>query len=45
MIEKDAHLGIINMVIAVHDRVHLASVIKRLRGVKNIYRIVRVRNL
>jgi guanosine-3',5'-bis(diphosphate) 3'-pyrophosphohydrolase len=44
MMEKDAHLGIVNMVINVQDRIHLANVIKRLRTIKAISRIVRVRN-
>jgi guanosine-3',5'-bis(diphosphate) 3'-pyrophosphohydrolase len=44
MVEKDAHLGIVNMVINVQDRIHLAKVIKRLRTIKAISRIVRVRN-
>lgn len=44
MMEKDAHLGIVNLVISVRDRVHLANVIKRLRTIKGINRIVRVRN-
>jgi guanosine-3',5'-bis(diphosphate) 3'-pyrophosphohydrolase len=44
MVEKDAHLGIVNMVINVQDRIHLANVIKRLRTIKAISRIVRVRN-
>ena len=44
MIEKDAHLGIVNMVITVRDRVHLANVIKRLRSIKAISKIFRVRS-
>ena len=44
MTEKDAHLGIINTVITVKDRVHLAAVIKRLRTIKAISRIVRVKS-
>lgn len=44
MMEKDAHLGIVNMVINVQDRIHLASVIKRLRTIKAIGRIVRIKN-
>jgi guanosine-3',5'-bis(diphosphate) 3'-pyrophosphohydrolase len=44
LVEKDAHLGIVNVVIAVHDRVHLANVIKKLRTLKGINRIVRVRS-
>ena len=44
MMEKDAHLGIVNMVISIHDRVHLAKVIKRLRTIKGVSRIVRVKS-
>ena len=44
MVEKDAHLGIVTMVISVHDRVHLAKVIRRLRTIKGINRITRARN-
>ena len=44
LMEKDAHLGIVNMVISVHDRVHLANVIKRLRTIKSINRIIRARS-
>jgi len=41
--EKDAHLGVVNLVINVKDRVHLAAVIKRLRNIKGINRIYRPR--
>ena len=41
MLEKDAHLGIVTMVISVKDRVHLARVIRRLRNIKGINRISR----
>ena len=44
MIEKDARLGIVNVIISVKDRVHLAQVIKRLRLLKPINRIIRVRS-
>jgi guanosine-3',5'-bis(diphosphate) 3'-pyrophosphohydrolase len=44
MIEKDARLGIVNIVLSVRDRVHLAGVIKRLRTVKGINRIIRTRS-
>ena len=44
LLEKDARLGIVNIVISVHDRVHLANVIKRIRTIKSINRITRVRN-
>lgn len=43
MIEKDARLGIVNIVLSVRDRVHLANVIKRLRTIKGINRIIRTR--
>jgi GTP diphosphokinase / guanosine-3',5'-bis(diphosphate) 3'-diphosphatase len=43
MIEKDAHIGIVNVIISVRDRIHLAQVIKRLRLIKPITRIIRVR--
>ena len=42
--EKDARLGIVNLVISVKDRVHLANVIKRLKAVKGITRISRTRS-
>jgi guanosine-3',5'-bis(diphosphate) 3'-pyrophosphohydrolase len=44
MIEKDARLGIVNIVLSVRDRVHLAGVIKRLRTIKGINRIIRTRS-
>lgn len=44
MIEKDARLGTINIVLSVRDRVHLASVIRRLRTLKGTNRIIRTRS-
>lgn len=44
MLEKDAHLATVNIVLSVHDRVHLASVIRRLRTIKGINKIIRVRS-
>ncbi len=44
MVEKDAHLGIVNLVISVRDRIHLANVIKRLRTLKDISRIFRIKS-
>ena len=44
MIEKDAHLVVVNLTISVRDRVHLARVIKRLRTIKGVSKIVRARN-
>ena len=42
MMEKDAHLGIVNMVINVQDRIHLANVIKRLRTIKAILSLIHI---
>ena len=44
LIEKDARLGIVNIVVSVHDRVHLAKVIKRVRTIKGINKITRVKS-
>ncbi len=44
MIEKDARLGTVNIVLSVRDRVHLAHVIKRLRLIKGINKILRTKN-
>jgi len=44
MIEKDARLGIVNIVLSVRDRVHLAGVIRRLRTIKGINKIIRTRS-
>lgn len=44
MTERDAHLSIVSITLAVRDRIHLANVIKRLRTIKGISRIIRTRN-
>ena len=44
MMERDAQLSIVNMIVAVRDRVHLANVIKRIRTIKGITRVIRVRS-
>ncbi len=44
LLEKDARLGIVNMVLSVQDRIHLASVIKKIRTIKGINKITRVRS-
>jgi GTP diphosphokinase / guanosine-3',5'-bis(diphosphate) 3'-diphosphatase len=44
MVERDARLGTVNIVLTVKDRVHLAQFIKRLRTVKGINRIIRSKN-
>jgi len=44
MVEKDARLGTVNIVLSVKDRVHLANVIKRLRTLKGVNKIIRTKN-
>jgi len=44
LLEKDARLSIVNIVVSVKDRIHLANVIKRLRTIKGISKIIRVRS-
>ena len=44
MMERDAHLSTVNLVLAVRDRVHLANVIKRLRIIKGVTKITRMRS-
>ncbi len=44
LIEKDARLGTVNIVLSVRDRVHLAGVIKRLRTIKGVNRIIRTKS-
>tara|TARA_R110002072_G_scaffold1369_7_gene11381 strand:- start:73972 stop:76080 length:2109 start_codon:yes stop_codon:yes gene_type:complete len=43
MVERDAALSTVNIVLSVRDRVHLAAVIKRLRTVRSINKITRTR--
>ena len=42
--ERDARLSIVNLTLAVRDRVHLARIIKRLRNLSHVGRISRVHN-
>ena len=44
LIEKDAKLGTVNIVLTVRDRIHLAHVIKRIRLIKGINKILRTKN-
>jgi len=44
MSDKDARLSVVNMIITIKDRVHLARVIRRMRTVKGINKLTRVRN-
>ncbi|ALN17266.1 bifunctional GTP diphosphokinase/guanosine-3',5'-bis pyrophosphate 3'-pyrophosphohydrolase [Ectopseudomonas mendocina] len=43
MDERDGRISVVQLVVSVHDRVHLARVIKRLRALKGVMRITRVR--
>ncbi|WP_027966374.1 RelA/SpoT family protein [Halomonas halocynthiae] len=42
--ERDTHLSIVNMTLAVRDRVHLARIIKRMRNLHNVGKITRLGN-
>jgi len=42
--ERDARLSIVNLTLAVRDRVHLARIIKRLRNLTHVGRITRLGN-
>jgi len=43
MDERDGPISVVQMAVSVHDRLHLARVIKRLRALKGVIRITRVR--
>lgn len=43
MDERDGRISVVQLVVSVHDRVHLARVIKKLRALKGVTRITRVR--
>ena len=43
MDERDGRISVVQLVVSVHDRVHLARVIKKLRALKGVMRITRVR--
>jgi guanosine-3',5'-bis(diphosphate) 3'-pyrophosphohydrolase len=42
--EKDARNSVIKLTIEVHNRVHLANIIRRLRGLNNVLRVTRSKN-
>lgn len=42
--EKDARNSVIKLTIEVHNRVHLANIIRRLRGLNSILRVTRSKN-
>ncbi|WP_093308558.1 bifunctional GTP diphosphokinase/guanosine-3',5'-bis pyrophosphate 3'-pyrophosphohydrolase [Allopseudospirillum japonicum] len=39
--EKDAHLSIINLIVSVQNRIHLAQLMKKIRKLTQVHRIVR----
>ncbi|NNM52740.1 MAG: bifunctional GTP diphosphokinase/guanosine-3',5'-bis pyrophosphate 3'-pyrophosphohydrolase [Pseudomonadales bacterium] len=41
--EKDSHQSVVNLSVVVHDRVHLARVLRRMRIIKGVIRVTRVR--
>ncbi|MDP2245267.1 bifunctional GTP diphosphokinase/guanosine-3',5'-bis pyrophosphate 3'-pyrophosphohydrolase [Pseudomonas sp.] len=43
MDERDGRISVVQLVVSVHDRVHLARVIKKLRALQGVMRITRVR--
>ena len=43
MDERDGRISVVQLVVSVHDRVHLARVIRKLRALKGVMRITRVR--
>ncbi|QLF93784.1 bifunctional GTP diphosphokinase/guanosine-3',5'-bis pyrophosphate 3'-pyrophosphohydrolase [Pseudomonas sp. ABC1] len=43
MDERDGRISVVQLVVSVHDRVHLANVIKKLRTIKGVTRITRVK--
>ena len=43
MNERDGRVSVVQLVVSVHDRVHLARVIKKLRTIKGVTRITRVK--
>ena len=42
--EKDAFTSIVDVVLTVRDRIHLADILRRARGLKLVHRIYRVKN-
>ena len=42
--ERDARLSIVNLILSVRNRVHLARIIKRLRNLSHVGRITRLGN-
>ncbi|AHL73933.1 (p)ppGpp synthetase [Stutzerimonas stutzeri] len=43
MDERDGRISVVQLVVSVHDRVHLARVIRKLRAIKGVMRITRMK--
>lgn len=43
-LDKDAYTSVVDLVIAVRDRIHLADILRRVRGLPAVRRVSRVRN-
>jgi guanosine-3',5'-bis(diphosphate) 3'-pyrophosphohydrolase len=44
MEEKDVQFCVVNLIISVRDRVHLANMMKKIKGIKGVTKVVRVKN-
>jgi guanosine-3',5'-bis(diphosphate) 3'-pyrophosphohydrolase len=42
--EKDAFTSIVDVVLTVRNRIHLADILRRARGLKQVRRIQRIKN-
>lgn len=43
-VERDAHINIVNLLITVRDRVHLARVMRRVRSIRAVSRVTRLKS-
>lgn len=42
--ERNTHSSVVNLVIGVKDRIHLANILRRIRGLKSVQAIYRIKN-
>jgi len=42
--EQDSHSSMINLIIGVKDRIHLANIMRRIRGLKSVQAVYRIKN-
>ncbi len=42
--EQDTHSSSINLIIGVKDRIHLANIMRRIRGLKSVQAVYRQKN-